>query len=326
MGTRVVYNRNHYLLNENETVLDCLLRQQQPVPYSCKAGACQACMMKLVHGKVPDGSQEGLKSTLKKKNLFLACQCRPDSDIEIELPDEGGLVFNGTIVKKEFLNHNIMRLCLRLDKNLDYQAGQYVTVTNGEQITRSYSIANQPNKDGLIELHVRRIPDGKMSGWLQEQTEIGDTVVVRGSVGDCFYVADSGSDFPIILAGTGTGLAPLYGILIDALGQGHTGNIHLYHGALKEVDLYFIEELNKITAEHSNFSYTPCVLRGEEGHFYKTGNIEDVVMGNLPTNKESIRAYLCGAPEMVNSLKTKIFLAGAHPNNIYADAFLPSKV
>lgn len=322
---QVLYDNKQYSVNKNETVLDCLLRAGQSIPHSCKAGSCQSCMLKMVEGNIPEIAQQGLKPSFKQQKLFLSCQCHPVADISVQLPNEAGLIVKAKIIEKMLLSSNVLKVRLQLMDDFEYQAGQYITITNSEQVVRCYSIANQTKKDRNIDLHVRLIPDGKMSSWLQDVAQLGDEVKVRGPAGDCFYITDAGKDYPILLTGTGTGLSPLYGILLDALGNGHTGDITLYHGALKEADLYFIGELNKIAAKYSNFKYVPCVLRGEEGSFYKTGNIEDIVMAEIPDDKNKMKAYLCGAPELVNSLKIKIFLSGVSNNNIHSDAFLPSK-
>ncbi len=325
MGIQVLYDNKSYTVREKETVLDCLLREGQNIPHSCKAGSCQSCLMKMVDGEIPEISQQGLKPTFKQMKLFLSCQCYPKADINVQLPNDSGLSVQAKILEKSLLSSNVLKVRLHLLEDFEYLAGQYITITNNEQVVRCYSIANQTKKDRNIDLHVRLLPDGKMSSWLQDVAQIGDEVKVRGPAGDCFYFANGKIDNPILLIGTGTGLSPLYGILLDALENGHTGDIKLYHGALKEADLYFIGELNKIAAKYSNFTYVPCVLRGEEGNFYKTGNIEDIVLSALPEDKNNTKVYLCGAPELVNSLKVKVFLAGFSNNNIYSDAFLPSK-
>lgn len=330
MGARVRYAGRQYLLKDKESVLDCLLRENNSVPHSCKAGVCQACIMKLENGTISDIAQKGLKDTLVRQGFFLACQCFPDSDIAVQTADDDDLIVRAHITGKSLLNHNVLQILMRAEHGIDFQAGQYLTITaniDGDDVTRSYSIANLPdgkNKD--IALHVRVIPNGKMSVWLKEKAESGNEVVIRGPAGDCFYIEQENSDYPLVLAGTGTGLAPLYGILSEAIRNGHKGNISLYHGALKEEDLYFVEELTKISEENPKFSYVPCVFKGSEGAFYKTGNIEDIVMNNLPKDKKHTRLYLCGAPDMVNSLRTKAFLAGVSNRNIYADAFIPSKI
>ena len=218
-------------------------------------------------------------------------------------------------------------MCLRLLPSIifEYHAGQYVTITNSDDVIRSYSISNHLNIDGYIELHIRLIPNGKMSLWLRDRAKLDDEMVLRGPAGNCFYVKEANGDYPIILAGTGTGLAPLYGILVDALEQDHHGEITLYHGALKAEDLYFIEELKKLTDVFDNFHYFPCVLKGEKGAFYQLGNLEDIVMNKVKAHIADARLYLCGVPELVNSIKTKAFIAGVVPSHIYSDAFYPAK-
>lgn len=140
---------------------------------------------------------------------------------------------------------------------------------------------------------------------------------------DYFYV-DEDKQCPIILVGMQGGIAPLYRIILDALGQGHHGDISFYHNVIREEDLYLVEELKKLAGENDNFKYLPCVLNGQEGLFCKVGNLEDIVMNEIPENSKKPKFYLCGAAELVNSLRVKIFLSGISPTNIYADEFLPS--
>lgn len=314
-----------YTAREGETVLDCLSRNGVAVPHSCRSGVCQSCLMQAVDGPVPEAAQKGLKPTYKKQNLFLACQCTPTADMSVGLPDSAGLDVPAVIVGKDLLNHNVMRLELRPEGAFPCEPGQYLTLINKAGVARSYSIANDPARDGRIELHIRLLKDGLMSGFLKDQAASGDVVTLRGPAGTCFYVPEEGPEYPILLAGTGTGLAPLYGIARQALEQKHQGAIQLFHGALNAADLYLVDALQALADCHPNFRYTPCVLHGAPGQFYVTGNIEDVVMSNVPADKSKTRLFLCGAPELVNALKVKAFLDGLASKHIFADAFLPSK-
>lgn len=324
MGKELRYKNNCYTLSENESVLDCLLREHVSVPHSCKSGVCQSCIMQAVDGEIPDKAQVGLKHTFKQRKLFLACQCYPSGNITVASPDEAGLDIKASISGKILLNHNVIKLCLNPAEAFECEPGQYLTMINPDGIARSYSIANNPAKDGFIELHIRLIENGRMSQWLQDNAGIGSEVILRGPAGNCFY-SPVDDDYPIILAGTGTGLAPLYGIAHEALTKGHKGDIKLFHGALKEADLYLVESLQTLDKNNRNFTYVPCVLNGENDKFYQIGDIQEIVMSAIPADKTSIRLFLCGAPEMVNSLKTKTFLSGLSSKHIYADAFLPSK-
>jgi NAD(P)H-flavin reductase len=126
----------------------------------------------------------------------------------------------------------------------------------------------------------------------------------------------------MLLAGTGTGLAPLYGILLDALSQGHKGPIHLFHGAVHEGGLYLQAALRSLAARSPNVEYTPTVLNGSDPAI-ATGSIEQIMLERRP-QLSGWRAFVCGDPVIVKLLRKKIFLAGAASCDIYADAFVPS--
>jgi CDP-4-dehydro-6-deoxyglucose reductase len=124
------------------------------------------------------------------------------------------------------------------------------------------------------------------------------------------------SEQPLLLIGTGTGLAPLYGILHDALAQGHSGPIHLVHGAVRSSGLYLQDELARLAEANANISYTPTTLEAD-------GPIDQFVLKRFP-KPSGFRAFLCGDPAIVQTLRKKLFLSGMDFKEIYADAFLPA--
>lgn len=313
----IIYDEKSYNCESGETVLDCLTRHGVLLPSSCRNGVCQTCMMHSVSGSVPEQAQKGLKDTLKTQNYFLACVCRPECDMEIRQANVEGLRHLATVSGMERMNESVMCLRLRPSKRVDYQAGQFINLLHGN-VARSYSLASLPD-DGELELHVRHVPDGRVSSWVHKQLQLNDSVEFHGPAGDCFYVAGK-PEQPMLLIGTGTGLAPLYGILRDALDRGHTGEIHLFHGSLHRNGLYLVDELQDLTRNHGNVRYVPCVLQGEAPDGGSVGAIDDVVMQTLPKLK-GWRSYLCGDPNIVRRLQSKIFLAGASMQEIYADAF-----
>ena len=330
MTSRITFEGKTFASESGETVLDCLSRHGINVPHSCKSGVCQSCLMQMMDGAVPEAAQKGLKPTFKKQNLFLACQCRPEQDVGVALPNAAGVDTHVSVRARDMLNHDVLRLKLKPEGEFPCEPGQYITLINEAGTARSYSIANDPAREGYIELHIRLIDGGMMSTVLKDHVRVGDTLTVRGPAGNCFYVPEenAANDYPLVLAGTGTGLAPLYGIARQALMQDHAGAVHLFHGALRENDLYLVSELQDLAHRHANFTYAPCVLNGESGRFYQSGNIQDIVMSTVartPADKPRTRLFLCGAPEMVNGLKKAAFLSGLASRHIFADAFLPTK-
>jgi NAD(P)H-flavin reductase len=277
-------------------------------------------MMRVVEGTIPERAQAGLKDSWKARGYFLACSCFPSDDLTVAAL--GADARTGAIIAGlRRLSHDVLRVDLRCDEPFEYRAGQYLTLFREDGLSRSYSIANPP-ADDTLELHVRRVPNGLMSGWLFEEASVGTRVQVMGPSGDCFYVPGR-EEQPILLVGTGTGLAPLYGILRDAVARKHHGPIHLFHGAVRAEGLYLREELSSLASENGNIAYLPTVLEGEAQDGLAVGAVDQAVLTAF-AKPAGFRAYLCGDPTLVKSLKKRLYLAGMNMRDIYADAFLPS--
>ena len=320
--TIVTYANKHYELDSGESVLVGLQRHGVSIPSSCCSGICQACMLLAIKGTLPSEAQKGLKPTLQKQNYFLACICKPTTDIEITLPsDEVRHRLSARVEEKVFLNADIFRIRLACKEAFNYFPGQFIRLYRPDGLVRSYSLASVP-EDKTLELHIRHLPDGQMTTWLKEQVNTGDTLEIEGPSGDCFYLSGNEQQ-SLLMIGTGTGLAPLLGIIRDALQKGHLGPIYLYHGSHQPEGLYLVSELKALTEQYSNFHYTACISSGSAPNGCENGRANDIALRNHPDLKEW-KAYLCGHPSMVTNTKTKIYLGGASLSDIYSDPFVLS--
>lgn len=321
----LTYKNNRIPLSEDQSVLDALLEAGCAIPNACKQGVCQSCLMQAEHGEVPSIAQIGLKPTQQAQGYFLSCLCKPQQDLEISDPQGAGAKIAASIVSVSQVTPSIYVLRLRIadESNFVYKAGQYVNLIRPQdQLTRSYSLASCQSLDGNeIELHIKSFPGGEMSPWLAS-LKTGVTVELMGPMGECFYLSDF-RDNPLLLLGYGTGLAPLYGILREALDQGHVGDIHLYHWGNVPDDLYYQEELAALVKQHANVSYVTG-LDGDpesldvEGHM--SGDACVAIQQAVPDLKKG-KIFLCGGEAKVNKARRVFYLAGADLSNIYADAF-----
>ncbi len=304
-------------LREEESVLECLLRHDVEVNYGCQAGVCQSCMLQS-EGDLPEEAQKGLKETLRVQNYFLACQCQPQNDLVIKIPAKEN--FQAEVVSLERLTPEVVRLRLSVPEGFQYHPGQFLNLFHADQ-TRSYSLASLPNEP-FLELHIRRVPGGLFSRWIFQRLTEGNRVEIGPAQGECFYT-EGLPEQPILMIGTGTGLAPLYGILRDALTHGHEGDIRLYHGSSTPEGLYLQEELERLSSEHSNFSYVPCLSRGPAIEGVRSGRAVEIALAEHPDLK-GWRVFLCGNPDMVKSAQRGCFLSGTSVRDIYTDPFLPA--
>ncbi len=319
--TKITYSEQTFDCQSDESVLECLSRHGVELSSSCRAGVCQTCLVKSTEGTPPVEAQAGLKPQLQKQGYFLACICKPEQDLSFANPDDSAQPqIAATVVSKTRFNDKIIRLRLKPKSEFDFQPGQFLNIHREDSLVRSYSIASLP-QEGYLELHVELVENGKMSSWLHNQVAMGGNINIDGPHGDCFYIHDN-PDQKLLLVGTGTGLAPLWGIARDALNSGHKGEIHLFHGSHSTDKIYLIDELKQLAKQYSNFFYTPCIS-GEHIDGFSAGRANEIALREIP-KLDGWRVYLCGHPEMVNSTKKKAFLAGASLNDIHADAFTHS--
>ena len=116
-------------------------------------------------------------------------------------------------------------------------------------------------------------------------------------------------------------MAPLYGIVRDALSQQHQGQIYLYHGSSHAEGLYYQAELTELRDNHPEFHYLSCLSGSKPSSGERVGRASDIALTEHP-KLAGWRVYLCGSPEMVNATQRSAFLAGAAMQDIHKDAFV----
>ncbi|MGZ3274829.1 MAG: 2Fe-2S iron-sulfur cluster-binding protein [Caulobacteraceae bacterium] len=307
----ITFEGNSIALQPGQTVLAGLEEAGVKVETSCRAGVCQSCLMQVVEGTPSKPSQQGLSPSQVARGLFMPCVCMPSGDMTVARAGDAHQRVEAEVHSLEPLSDSVLRVRLKPLSAFAYRPGQFVRLITEDGLVRSYSIASTPEVAPLVELHVRLIPGGKMSGRLKDATAPGDRLMVSGPSGGCTYEGVE-PDQPLILAGAGTGLAPLWGVLNDALARRHRGPITLYHGALNAGGLYLKAELEALQARHRNFVYRPCLMdQGED--------LLAVVKADAGLKGAGV--YLCGDAPLVERLRKTLFLAGARLADIRADAF-----
>jgi len=275
--------------------------------------------MRSLDNSPPVSAQNGLKDTLQAQNYFLSCICRPEQDMTVALPNQQGASIEAGVIDKQQLTPDIIRLVLAYKTPFNFFAGQFVNLKRPDGLTRSYSIANIPHHENILEFHIRRLPNGQFSNWVHDELELGAQLTLSEAQGSCHYLPGR-TEQPLILIGTGSGLAPLYGIIADALAQEHSGPIHLFHGSRDLNGLYFVDEMRELAEKFANFHYTPCLSGENIESDHVRGRAHDIALSSIES-LNGWRVFLCGHPEMVNQSKKMAFMKGASMSDIYVDAF-----
>jgi NAD(P)H-flavin reductase/ferredoxin len=314
------YQKQTIQAQDDQTVLEALLKAGIEISYGCKVGACQSCLCKALPGPNLSPWQEGLTPAQKEQRLFYACTAKPVAGMNLisakeHIPGQGPL--SATLLEMAGIAEDIVRLRFECSRKLDFKPGQFINLKNKLGVTRPYSIASQP-KQSELELHIRLLKGGKMSQYLLEQAKTGEVFECSPALGSCVFPSANTPEV-LLLIGTGTGLAPLWSITHAALQAGFSGQIHLYHGSRHASGLYYTQELRKLCDQHNNFHYYPCTT-GEETQGLHFGRADELALQSHKDLKNTA-VYLCGHPDMVRLTKKKAYLAGASLSQIFADPF-----
>ncbi len=322
---------HEFQVTENESVLDAALREKGAVlPYGCRNGTCGSCMGKILAGEIvyPAERPPGLSEREQAEGKALLCQARPQSDLVIEAREikTGGdiavKILPCRVERRELLAPDVMRLYLRLPsvERLQFLAGQYVDILLADGRRRSFSLANPPHADDLLELHVRRVPGGFFTDYVFDKMKEKALLRFQGPLGTFFLREDSPRR--IILIGGGTGFAPLKGILEHAFHIGLGRPLHLYWGARAKVDLYLDGLPRRWEAEHPNFRYTPVLSepRPEDGWGGRTGWVHEAVAADYP-DLSGHEVYMSGPPPMIRAAKPAFAARGLPEERLYYDSF-----
>ena len=324
-----------FTTNADETILEAALRQGINLPYGCKNGACGSCKGKIVEGHVQHGqhSENALSKADETAGAILFCCAHPQSDLLIEAREVQGagdiairkVPCRVNSIHKPSIDVAILKLQLPAAERFQFLAGQYLEFLLKDGQRRAYSIANAPDQEGPLELHIRHLPGGLFTdfvfGAATPALKEKDILRFEGPLGSFFLREDSKK--PIIFLAAGTGFAPIKSIIEQMQSKKIHRPIELYWGGRRPSDLYLNDLCKTWEKDIPNFKYIPVISDGlpEDAWHGRTGFVHQAVIDDHP-NLKDFQVYACGAPVMVNAARND-FSAQCHlpEEEFFADSF-----
>jgi len=222
------------------------------------------------------------------------------------------------VVAHERRTGDVAVMWVRPDQPYPHLPGQYVSVETPwwPRVWRTYSIANAPRRDNLLELHVRALDAGWVSRSLVNRARPGDVLRLGHSTG--IMVGDRTATRDVVCVAGGTGLAPMKAIIDDMTRWNWYRRVHLFFGARRPEELYDLPAVLGLSRQHTWLTVVPAVsddwrYRGEQG------NIADVVVRYGTWTDHDI--YISGSPAMVRATIDRFLTMGVSMSRIRFDAF-----
>jgi len=232
---------------------------------------------------------------------------------------------------KYFVSENERFLYVKFElvkpDRMEYLAGQYVSLQineTGER--RCYSIASTPDDNHGFHILAEIVNGGKGSEFLKN-LEIGAEVEVLAPLGK-FTIYNLQFTNKLLFVATGSGIVPIYAMINDLLiNKKETKQMRLHWGMRSEEDLFFVDNLERLAEEHPNFVFDIVLSKPGTEWDLCTGHVQDCLkrdFGSASSPQVGLsewEGYLCGVPDKVISIATKLEELGMKKENIYHEKF-----
>nr|UXG49833.1 nitrate reductase [Saccharina japonica] len=226
------------------------------------------------------------------------------------------------LIEKEVLSSDSRRFRFGLptkDHKLGLPIGKHFFVSgrwNGEFVMRPYTPVTGDEVTGFVDLVIKvytpndRFPNGGKMSQLLDSLDIGDTIDIKGPVGEIAYLEPGqflikgkprNASKLAMLAG-GTGITPMYQVLKAVLNNPDDNTeCSLIYANQTEDAILLRDELDAMAKAHPNqFNLWYTLDRPEEDWTYGKGFISaEMCKEQLPAASDDTIAFMCGPPAMI---------------------------
>lgn len=209
-----------------------------------------------------------------------------------------------------------------------YIQGQYLTLklkVNGEELRRSYSLCTSPVADRELRVAVKKVKDGRASGFINDVLKVGDEMEVMTPMGNFYSELKSSNQKNYILFAGGSGITPMLSIIKTVLQSEPQSKIKLFYGNRDEASTIFKKQLDEIAKENAGRFALNYVL--------ENGASDEILKGLLSVEKVKALAskyidlkednvfFICGPGPMMENVKTVLGELNVEHKKIYIEYF-----
>ncbi len=195
-----------------------------------------------------------------------------------------------------------------------YLPGQYITVSvmiNGKEERRAYSFCSSPYTNQFPAITVKKVADGRVSPFMNDQVKAGDTIKLMPPMGKFTANMDVNHRKHYILFGGGSGITPVMSILKSVLHQEPNSRISLVYANRDEASIIFNKELNELIAENSTrLNLVHCLENAPVGFdgFIGRPSVADyqALTRNLWQDGWENDYFICGPGGMMDAVKSAL--------------------
>ncbi|WP_133129967.1 ferredoxin--NADP reductase [Legionella yabuuchiae] len=230
------------------------------------------------------------------------------------------------------LTPNVKHFIFRsaLTPAFDFIPGQFITLhfeRDGKILRRSYSIANVPEQNNIIEFAAGFVEGGPGSDLLFN-LKPGDSIDINGPFGRLILKDELPSRY--VFVATSTGITP-YRAMLPELKKRLEENKHLeiviLQGVQKREDILYGDEFIAFANAHPRVTFFAHLSREKKEDLFnheRAGYVQ-TAFPTLALNPEQDIVYLCGNPGMIDESFAYLKDQGFDMQRIVREKYISSK-
>ena len=210
-------------------------------------------------------------------------------------------------------------------KEFNFTPGQYIVIKaniNGDDCRRSYSICSSKNE--MLTVAIKKVENGKMSTYINEKLQVGDTVEIQPPQGNFKLENINLSNTRKFVAfAAGSGITPILSMIKEiSINEKNTQFLLFYSNKTKS-DVMFSSQLDELMSDNIivKFLYSRETADNDLYH----GRINEqkakyLLKSEMPyLNADAF--YLCGPEQMIFSTKNVLESFGVDNSKIKFELF-----
>jgi 3-ketosteroid 9alpha-monooxygenase subunit B len=201
-----------------------------------------------------------------------------------------------------------------LAERFRYKAGQYLTFevpVGGERIVRCYSLASSPEQGEAPKVTVKRVPQGRGSGWFNDEVKAGTRLRAMPPLGR-FVLHESA--LPLLLFAGGSGITPVIALIKSALATTQR-RIRLLYANRDARSVIFAAELEALAKRQPQ--RFECIYHLDDA----AGFVDAGAVRRARTGFKDAETYLCGPGPFMELVAQTLRAAGVPEERIRIERF-----
>jgi ferredoxin-NADP reductase len=228
------------------------------------------------------------------------------------------------LVQTEQQTHDTRTLRFQVpnEKRFCARPGQFLTfqwMVDGRRVPRSYTISSSPVHENYVEITPKRMEDGYVSVFLNEQAKPGLVVEASGPYGQFYF--DETLHKSIVLIAAGSGITPMISMLsyIDDLKLANP--VMLLYCVRTRADIIFQDELVRLGRSLPHFKYEVCLSRTDPTWKGRSGRLSEEFVAEHVIGLDSPTFFLCGPKGFMDSAHQVLTTLGINEDRILQESF-----